>query len=154
SVRQSIERVRAEFPADANRVSIIHGLPESVPTEVVLRPIRLLIDAATADGVIRDARVLVGGGFVGVDVASDKADDAVLDYANRFTQERLRTSEFHPDSWPAVVIRNPADTAARLMASAGDKYTYRELDDYTDLLVRALKTLPIVSKVARTGLLS
>ena len=28
----------------------------------------------------------------------------------RFTRERLRASEFHPDAWPVAVIRDPADT--------------------------------------------
>jgi multidrug efflux pump subunit AcrB len=39
------------------------------------------------------------------------------------------------------------------MASAGDKYTYHQLDDYSDLIARTLKTLPMVSKVTRSGLL-
>ena len=71
----------------------------------------------------------------------------------RFIRERLRADEFHPDAWPLAIVRNPADAATRLGAVAGDKYSYRELDDYTDLIVRTLKTLPIVSKVTRSGLL-
>jgi multidrug efflux pump subunit AcrB len=51
------------------------------------------------------------------------------------------------------VVRDPADTQARLLAVAADKYSYRELDDYTDLITRTLKTLPIVSKVTSIGLL-
>ncbi len=73
--------------------------------------------------------------------------------AERFVHERLRASEFHPDSWPAVVIRDPRETTAKIATIAGDKYSYRELDDYTDLIVRTLKTLPMVSKVTRAGLL-
>ena len=37
---------------------------------------------------------------------------------------------------------------------AGDKYTYRDLDDFTDTIQRSLKTLPIVSKVERSGVLN
>jgi multidrug efflux pump subunit AcrB len=36
---------------------------------------------------------------------------------------------------------------------AGDKYSYRELDQFTDLIEKSIKTLPMVSKVSRTGLL-
>ena len=36
---------------------------------------------------------------------------------------------------------------------AGDKYTYRELDEFTDLISKTLKTLPQVSKVERKGML-
>jgi multidrug efflux pump subunit AcrB len=156
SVQKAIEEARAQADpsAGATRVTLVQGLPTAVPLELVRRPIRLFADAAMADGVLRDARVLTGPGYVGVDGASE-ADDATLRaYVDRFIRERLRVSEFHPDSWPAVVVRNPGDARARLHESAGDKYTYRELDDYTDLLVRAMKTLPMVSKVTRTGLLS
>ena len=114
---------------------------------------RLFVEAATADSMLRDAKVIVGPGFLGVDAASDKDDAALLQYVQGFIRERLRASEFHPDAWPITVVRNPADTHARLAAVAGDKYSYRELDDYTDLISRTLKTLPIVSKVTRSGLL-
>jgi multidrug efflux pump subunit AcrB len=152
SLQRAIEKVRSGANR-RSRVSLVHGLPASIAPELVLRTIRLFSDAATDDGLLRDARVLAGPGFIGVDGESD-ADDATLrSYVANFVQVRLRSSEFHPDSWPAVVIRDPAETRARLLAAAGDKYTYRELDDYTDLLVRALKTLPMVSKITRTGLL-
>jgi multidrug efflux pump subunit AcrB len=71
----------------------------------------------------------------------------------RFLRDRLRASEMHPDAWTAIVVRDPADAEAKLAAVAGDKYTYRELDDYTDLITRTLKTLPVVSKITRSGLL-
>ena len=59
----------------------------------------------------------------------------------------------HPDAWPPVLIRNPADTEAALDAAAGDKYTYRQLEHYTDLIQRALETLPNVEKISRSGVL-
>jgi multidrug efflux pump subunit AcrB len=156
SVQRAIEEARAQADpsAGATRVTLVQGLPAAVPLELVRRPVRLFADAAMADGVLRDARVLTGPGYVAVDGASEADDATIRAHVDRFIRERLRVSEFHPDSWPAVVVRNPADARARLHESAGDKYTYRELDDYTDLLVRAIKTLPMVSKVTRTGLLS
>ena len=42
----------------------------------------------------------------------------------------------------------------RLQAVAGDKYTYRDLDDFTDTIQRSLKTLSIVAKVERSGVLN
>ena len=60
-------------------------------------------------------------------------------------------SEFHPDIWPPVVIRDPAETAAKLAAVAGDKYSYRELDDFSDLIKRTLQNVPQVSKISRAG---
>lgn len=154
SVQRAIEDARASAAlASRGRITLVQGLSESVPVDLVRRPVRLLVEAATADGVLRDARVISGRGFVGVDAVSDLDDTGLQQYVGQFVRDRLRASEFHPDSWQAVVIRDPKETRERLAAVAGDKYTYRELDDYTDLLVRALKTLPIVSKVTRSGLL-
>jgi multidrug efflux pump subunit AcrB len=152
TMRRSIEATRSAA-ADGPRVSLITTLPESVPGDLVLRSVRMFAEAATRDGVLNDTRVFAGSDFAGVDATTNADDAAVQRYAHSFVRERLRASEFHPDSWPIVVLRDPQDTRARLAAAAGDRYTYRELDDYTDLLVRAVKTLPMVSKVTRTGLL-
>jgi multidrug efflux pump subunit AcrB len=154
AVRTQIDAIRAAAdPALGPRVALVHGMPSTVPAELVRGPLRLFSEAATAEGLFRDARMILGQGFVGVDVATDKDDATLGEWAMRFVQERLKASEFHPDAWPVAVIRNTADAQTRLSAVAGDKYSYRELDDYTDLMTRSLKTLPIVSKVTRAGLL-
>jgi len=149
----AIAASRAETPAGGTRVTLAQGIPASVPAAMVRRPLRLLIEAGEAAGLFRDARALIGPGYVAIDVASDRDDETLREFTDRFSRERLRASEFHPDAWPVAVIRDPADTTARLEAVAGDKYSFRELDEYTDLITRTLKTLPIVSKVTRAGLL-
>jgi multidrug efflux pump subunit AcrB len=154
AVRSAINTARAQAGASHGaRVAFVHGLPGSVPGDVVRRPIRLFVEQAVADGMLHDPRGIEGPGFVGIDAASDKEDATLQAYAETFIQERLRASEFHPDAWPGVVIRDPAQAESRLAAVAGDKYSYRELDEYTDLVMRTLKGLPMVSKVTRTGLL-
>ena len=44
--------------------------------------------------------------------------------------------------------------AARLAAVAGDKYSYRELDEFTDLIQKTVQTIPAASKVERSGVLA
>src|SRR6185437_1227143 len=51
-------------------------------------------------------------------------------------------------------IRDPKQTEARLSEVAGAKYSYRQLDDYTDLIQRTLQGVPQVSRVDRSGVLS
>jgi multidrug efflux pump subunit AcrB len=152
TMRRSIETTRAAA-SGGPRVSLLANMPESVPLDLVRRSVRLFADAAAREGVLDDVRVFTGSGFVGVDGISSADDSTIQQYAHTFVRERLRASEFHPDAWPVIVVRDPVDLRARLAAAAGDRYTYRELDEYTDLLVRAVKTLPMVSKVTRTGLL-
>ena len=67
--------------------------------------------------------------------------------------ERLKRSELHPDAWEPVIIRDPAETRAKLAAVAGDKYSYAELDNFSDLIGRTLQGAPEVSKVERRGVL-
>ena len=89
----------------------------------------MFADAAVADGVLRDR--------ASSPVPASSESTSRRTPATRIcslppigsSSERLRASEFHPDAWPAVVIRDPAEAAARLAAAAGDKYTYRALDD-------------------------
>ena len=73
-----------------------------------------------------------GAQFVGVDGVTDLDDARLIAHIQRFVTERLRVSEFHPDAWPVVVVRDPAETRARLLAVSGDKYSYRELERFTD----------------------
>ncbi len=40
-----------------------------------------------------------------------------------------------------------------LASVAGDKYSYREMDDFTDLIEKALKGVPQASKISRAGVL-
>src|SRR5262249_4167547 len=54
SVQRAIEQVRATAGrSSAPRLTLVQGLPESVPTDLVLRPVRLFTDAASAEGLLR-----------------------------------------------------------------------------------------------------
>ena len=55
-------------------------------------------------------------------------------------------------SWPALLIRDPEDTESKLAAVAGDQYSYRELDDFTDLIA-GRSGAPEVAKIDRKGVL-
>jgi multidrug efflux pump len=150
-VRAAIERVRG---GDRQaRATLVYNLPPSISAATILRPTRLYLAQAMAEGVFRNARLLEGPQFVGVDGITELPDTAILAHVERFVRDRLRVSEFHPDGWRAVVIRDPAETRSRLLGVAGDKYTYRELSDLTDLMKRTLQTVKQVSKVDRTGVL-
>src|SRR6185312_11623137 len=50
--------------------------------------------------------------------------------------------------------RDPQEVQAKLKAVAGDKYSYHQMDEYTDMIEKTLKTIPQVSKVSRSGVLS
>jgi len=153
AVADSIRRLRGPDGATADRATLVFNGAADASQQIVRPLIPIFLSAAARDGVFRDARVLWGAGFVGVDGVTALPDTALTGYARRFAETTLHAAEFHPDGWPAVVIRDPADAEARLAAAAGAKYTYRELDEYTDLIRRTLQSVPLVTKVSRSGIL-
>ncbi len=160
-VRRAIEetRRRAASGGDAPaasppRVSVIACAPPSIGPAVLQRPIELLVRDATATGFARDVRPIVGSGFVGIDALMAHDDAEIMAFIDAWVQERLHASELHPDLWRPTVIRDPAGTKAALAAVAGDKYSYRELDDLTTLIKYTLQTVPQVSKIDASGVLN
>jgi multidrug efflux pump subunit AcrB len=147
------QRVNSEFQTPGSRFTIVFGFPQSIGPRVVRGPLDLFANFARKSGFAQDIRLIEGLGFVGFDGISDADDTKLLAYVRQFVAERLQASEFHPDAWQPVVIRDPKDTPAKLATAAGDKYSYRELDDFTSLIEKTLKTIPLVSKVTRSGLL-
>src|SRR5262245_1142346 len=151
-LKAAIERLRAGAAA-GNRATLVYNFPASISMPSTVRVAQLYLGQAVADGVYRDARLLTGPTFVGVDGITDLSDSALVSHVLRFVEERLRVSEFHPDAWEPLVVRDPAQTRTGLLAIAGDKYTYKELDDFTDLMKRTFQTVKQVSKVDRSGVL-
>ena len=52
---------------------------------------------------------------------------------NDVVRERLVGSQLHPDVWPAGADPRSGGYRGALADVAGDKYSYRDLDDFTDL---------------------
>src|SRR5262249_8050085 len=153
TVKKAIEKIRATQPKNAPqpRLSIVVAFPQSVAAEEVKMAFHLVDLLGLREGAFRDPYTFQGPGFIGVDVSSKWDDAALRAWGERVTQQHFHPSEFHPDSWKPVFIRDPKGTEGKLAAVAGDKYSYRELDDFTALIQRTLKGTPEVSKVDRSG---
>jgi multidrug efflux pump len=154
-IRKAIEEARRGRPAQAagTPVTAVVCYPPSIDARMVLHQFSLWVRDAAAAGMIREGRILQGAAFVGLDGLTDRTDAEILRHGDRFVHEKLRASELHPDTWSPFVIRDPGEAEARLREAAGEKYTYRELDDFTDLIKRTLQTVSQVSKVTRSGVL-
>jgi multidrug efflux pump subunit AcrB len=150
-IREALAKVRR--PGETGRATVIAGFPGAIHPSVVRPTIELFGRFAEQKGALSDARPVEGPGFVGLDAVSAWDDARLLALGREFVRERLRASEIHPDSWQPFVVRDPAGVEARLSAAAGDKYTYRELKDFTDLMKRTLLAVPIVAKVDTAGVL-
>lgn len=150
-VRQAIEKAR--HGETAGRVSVLYCYPASVSPATIERPFAIFVQQAERDGVAREVRSLSVGSCSGVDFATPKSDEEIRAYGQRFVEKRLQEYDFHPDAWGPIVIREPRLAKERIAAVASDRYSYRQLDDFTDLIQRTLLRVPEVAKVQRAGVL-
>jgi multidrug efflux pump subunit AcrB len=151
-VENAIEQVRSGANP-SQRVSIVICFPYSVPAELMRRGFQDFQKTAVEEKVISDVRWIEGPGFMGLDVQSALNDQQLQTYGQKFIADRLQKSEFHPDAWDPALIHQPDESKSVLATVAGDKYTYAELDHYTDLIARNLQNVDEVSKVDRSGVL-
>ena len=151
-IQSAIETVRTG--ARGSRVTLVACVPQSIDAKSTARLLDTLAHALEARGIGNDARPISGSGFGGIDLATSLDDATLLKRANDLYLEHIPLAQRHPDVWDVALIRDPAHTRASLATVAGDKYSYRDLEKYTELIQRTLQTVPIVSKVERSGILN
>lgn len=154
-VREAIVQARSRFSSEqaARRTALLMPYPLSVNLDVPRHNRDMAFDFIKEKKAGRDAVPIDGPGFVGIDADLGPDDNLIRRLAGEFISERLRPSEVHPDAWQIVLVRDPAATAQSMRALAGARYSYHELDTFSDLVQRTLQTLPLVSKVTRAGVL-
>jgi multidrug efflux pump subunit AcrB len=99
----------------------------------------------------KSPRLLDGNGFVviaGIEASPD-LPRAIARLWDRLPQR----ADLHPDVWDPIVILPGGRVREALRENAGSKYSYRELDDFTERIERAVRGAPEVSRVTRVGLL-
>ena len=154
-VETGIRQVRRDLPVQSQpRKSIVVVYPKSIDSAEVQRTLSWAALQLVTRHVGSDARAFSGAGFAGIDLATSVSDSDLAALITKLISDNLQIDEFHPDAWKPAIIGDPATTVKALKSVAGDKYTYRDLDDFTDTIQRGLKTLPIVSKVERSGVLN
>ena len=151
-IREALQAERAKAPAGRRSAGII-CFPLSVSPTIPRQDRDLFIQFAKDNNRGHNMVPIEGSGFVGVDGDFGSDDAATTEFTNKFLKERLRPSEIHPDIWPIAYVSDLSQTDKALTAAAGDKYSLKELDDYTELIQRTLQAVPEVSKVNRAGVL-
>ena len=153
SIQKAVEETRGIISQKSSdpRVAALYCFPESISPDAVRRSFDTFSEGAQHDGIFRDVRVFARSGFIGIDGISSRSDEEIQAYIAKYIRERLHASELHPDAWGPILIRETSDTGKKVAAMAGDKYSYRELDDFTDLIARTLIGTPQASKYQRAG---
>jgi hypothetical protein len=140
-VETGIRQVRGDLPMQSQRrKSIVVVYPKSTDSAEVQRTLSWAALQLVTQHVGSDARAFSGKGFAGIDLATSVRDSDLAVLVQKLIRDNLQIDEFHPDAWKPAIIGDPEITANALKAVAGDKYTYRDLDDFTDTIQRSLKT--------------
>src|SRR5215472_8000008 len=153
SIQKAVEETRRSISQNSNnpRVAALYCFPESVSPDAVRYGFDSFSQEAQHDGIFSEVRLFIRPGFIGLDGNSPRSAAEILAYIAKYIRERLHASELHPDAWGPILIRDTSETRKKLAAIAGDKYSYRELDDFTDLIARTLIGTPQASKYQRAG---
>ena len=67
-------------------------------------------------------------------MAATRSDVEIRTLFANFLRERYPQSLWEPDTWQPFIVREPSETPAKLAAVAGEKYSYRELDQFTETM--------------------
>ena len=153
SIQAAIRSARAnkKTAPSAKPVTVIYPFPESVLPRAVASGAALFERQAIQAGVLSNTTQIQGTGFIGLDGISNRDDASIQAFIKQFFANQIQPSELHPDAWSTIIIHDPADTLKKLSEVAGDKYSYAELDDFSDLIARTLQGAPETSKVERRG---
>ena len=152
-IRKGIEAARAKSGSTARRGSLVYAFPASVDARPLRRVLEQLATFAEARHLARDIHFFEGTGYFGLDGETSQNEQQIRDGALSFLQNRMNTAELHPDVWRAIVVFDPGDTEAKLREVAEARYSYRDLDEFSDQLKRRLQSVPEVAKVTRSGVL-
>ncbi len=135
------------------RTAVIWPHTRSLNGESLARTTSRLARWLEDEKLIEQPRPLRGPSYTGFDAATAQSTEALRSAVARIAEQRLKTTELHPDVWQPIVVRSAAEAGPALAAVAGPKYSYRELDRYTEQIEKALKTAPSVGRVVRSGVL-
>src|SRR5262245_59148250 len=155
-----ISPLYASQGGESSRVSLVFCFSPKTDLRLIRLAAHDLMEFLQARDAASDLRLFEGTGFIGIDSATKLSNEQFFAVMGRFLADNYPQSQVHPDLWAPFIVRNPAETPKALATIAGDKYTYRELDDFTDTMEKALlatarkgENAPLVAKVNRSGIL-
>jgi multidrug efflux pump subunit AcrB len=135
-------------------ITIVYSFPQSLSLSRTIQDAgQLFEEQAERAGILRASQLIQGSGFIALDGVSTANDASIRNFLRTFFQTRLQRSDLHPDAWDPIIVRDPQETREQLAKVAGDKYSYADLDDFSDLIARTVQGAPETSKVDRRGVL-
>ena len=136
---------------DSTRTSLVIAYPPTANQQLIEERARVLANDLGTSGALQDQRFFSSAQFVIVDGESRGTPQQLLQRVQEIARDHFQTDEIDPDIWSPVVVHDVSKINDEFMKVAPDKYTYRELNDWSDELAKSLKTVDYVSRTQRTG---
>jgi len=161
-LRETIQTTRSQASRGrtAGRASIIICFPAREESRLTRLGAMEFVEYLRRMDAAFDPLLLDGAGCVGADLRSPRPDAEVLALLDGFLRDHYPQSQWEPDVWRPFLVRSADQVLPQLGAVGGEKYSYRELDDFTNTMEKALLATgrndvnaPLVAKVDRSGIL-
>lgn len=144
-------RQRTQKP---NQKDLVFSFPGSIERER-LRPItERVASGLERDGAMHNLTLWAAEGMLVVDAESSLSVPELDRRANQAFLAVVPEGERHPDLYRPFVIGSPQELPVAFAQSVGPRYSFHELDNFTETLERRLQQVPLVSKVSRVGVQS
>lgn len=137
--------------AGAGRMAVAWVAPSAMDDAVLRRLGGLAADWLVAHGDATAPRLHTEPGLVVLDVSTRHDAAALSARLAVFRAERVGANALHPDLWEPAVFASGDDARAALEAVAADRYSWRDLEAYTEKVRATLERLGSVGKVSRWG---
>lgn len=161
SIRQTLADFRASRPEQfqRDRLTALLVYPNTVSRSYVVWLGQSLMRRLTEKGLVEDAHFVEppSTGCLDFQLVAGKTDKELIDEALSWENDTIGTGLLHPDMWRGNVIRDLSTLERELNRSpldplsGADRYSYRELRSFADLIRDRLKQYPTVGKIDEIG---
>jgi multidrug efflux pump len=161
TIRNTLSEFRQNRPEKYrhDRVTAVLIYPNTVGRSYVLWLGQSLLKRLTEKGLIEDGHIVEAPstGCLDFQVVAGKSDHELIREGLRWERDTIGTGMSHPDMWPGIYVRDLSTLESDLRQpptdSLGgpDRYSYRELRSFADLIRDRLKQYPTVGKIDEIG---
>lgn len=161
-IRAALARFRAGRPAQFqhDRLSAVLVYPNTVGRSYVIWLGESLLGWLGERGLIEDGHIVEApsAGCLDFQLVAGRTDEELARESLRWEREVVGGGLSHPDIWPGLIVRDLGGLEAKLRRSpldplgGPDRYSYRDLRRFADLIRDRLKQYPTVGKIDEIGL--
>jgi len=141
------------MPPRNSGIDVVICNSSGIDPSFLLHAAELLRTQIQKRGLSTDLAIAEGPSFVSIHLKGIQSGTNWSDQIQQLWEGMPQRADVHPDIWDPIIIAPSVNMEEALHRGAGPKYSYRELDDFTDRIEKAIKVAPEVSRVTRVGVL-